>query len=710
MKPFERLLRGQNDGRVRDSGDDIEELARAFGIEDPAIVNSLFDRAYDRARLGNGSFDAEYKRLLVEAAHFRPAPGKRTRTAALYGDSTRWAAPTPGVSPGKRTRTIPLAEEIEKHRASEEAQRQTEENSHNGAETPAAALFPGHEFVMSVMGTSADERKTATDEPLEIAYDELREGFRPPPLSPEEGMNRDLSLAMGFTVKGIEAWEHERNDGVPLPSATRQQMERTFGENFADVRLHQDSSEASGSIHAVTKGRDIHFARARFQPGTQEGDWLIGHELAHVVQQRRAANANAGEVGDHRELEADADRAATQALLGQQAVVNMRAPLGAAYAYSDAEPHNREQTPRPETSPEASDDMEPGPAQAEALDGNDGQPDVADNDAASFATSESQSAAQRDEQDQGTVAQTAADGGEHRGQRGNDPATDGRTGRGTDTAADVNGHGAGSGEQAAAQAQAPAISAESPGGILDALAQTSASRAINAYNQAYTVSPQALASQRAQAEQLPQIPTPRGLPANGTANARSGQATGPAQTQAPDPLQPAPDMGASASTAQELVSEAPQAPAPAPTELAGSDRASDTTEDGQPANDPALARSAQGALNQISAPMGNVRTAASYVPGVELTGAADPGQLQTALQTSSQATRAAVAEETQATQQEVGEHAIFPAPDDEVLTASQTLREVGAAQAEGAVPLVLPGEAMASIDAQASQIVQGGGD
>jgi hypothetical protein len=47
----------------------------------------------------------------------------------------------------------------------------------------------------------------------------------------------------------------------------------------------------AGAI-AFTMGNEIYFAQGRYQPDTLQGQQLLGHELAHVVQQR------AGRVGN----------------------------------------------------------------------------------------------------------------------------------------------------------------------------------------------------------------------------------------------------------------------------------------------------------------------------------------------------------------------------------------------------------------------------
>jgi hypothetical protein len=78
--------------------------------------------------------------------------------------------------------------------------------------------------------------------------------------------------------------------GKPLDSATRNFFEPRFGENFSDVRVHTDRHAAQQAealrSNAFTVGSNIVFNADRFQPNLSSGRWLLGHELAHVVQQR----------------------------------------------------------------------------------------------------------------------------------------------------------------------------------------------------------------------------------------------------------------------------------------------------------------------------------------------------------------------------------------------------------------------------------------
>src|SRR5213596_2875546 len=75
--------------------------------------------------------------------------------------------------------------------------------------------------------------------------------------------------------------------GNPLPPGVRSSMESRFGQDFSEVRVHEDSSAGAAArdlkAQAFTTGRDIYFAPGRFQPHTSEGEKLLAHELTHVV-------------------------------------------------------------------------------------------------------------------------------------------------------------------------------------------------------------------------------------------------------------------------------------------------------------------------------------------------------------------------------------------------------------------------------------------
>jgi hypothetical protein len=101
--------------------------------------------------------------------------------------------------------------------------------------------------------------------------------------------------------------------GRALPDDARTLMEQKLGHNFADIRVHEGNSAQSVGAVAYTRGSDLHFAPGRYNPTSSQGRRLLGHELAHVVQQREGRVPVTGSVGgmplnDDPRLEAEADR------------------------------------------------------------------------------------------------------------------------------------------------------------------------------------------------------------------------------------------------------------------------------------------------------------------------------------------------------------------------------------------------------------------
>src|SRR5262249_24089323 len=80
-----------------------------------------------------------------------------------------------------------------------------------------------------------------------------------------------------------------RSPGRSLDAMTRGYMEPRFGEDLSGVRIHTDSRAAESAQHvharAYTVGSHIVFGAGQWQPGGQDGDRLLAHELTHVLQQ-----------------------------------------------------------------------------------------------------------------------------------------------------------------------------------------------------------------------------------------------------------------------------------------------------------------------------------------------------------------------------------------------------------------------------------------
>ncbi len=72
-----------------------------------------------------------------------------------------------------------------------------------------------------------------------------------------------------------------------IPEEVQSKMENVFQADFSEVNIQQNSEEAKNmGAYAFTKGNEIHFAAGQYNPESEEGQELLGHELSHVVQQR----------------------------------------------------------------------------------------------------------------------------------------------------------------------------------------------------------------------------------------------------------------------------------------------------------------------------------------------------------------------------------------------------------------------------------------
>jgi len=105
--------------------------------------------------------------------------------------------------------------------------------------------------------------------------------------------------------------DHTRGSGAGLDAGTQSRMGESLGD-LTDVTVHTDDTadqlNRSVSARAFATGTDVYFSKGTYNPGSADGDRLIAHELAHVVQQRGAPNAGpltVSQPGDALENEAD---------------------------------------------------------------------------------------------------------------------------------------------------------------------------------------------------------------------------------------------------------------------------------------------------------------------------------------------------------------------------------------------------------------------
>jgi hypothetical protein len=120
----------------------------------------------------------------------------------------------------------------------------------------------------------------------------------------EECKKKEMALQRSSSGLGgpdtVPAIVHDvlRSPGQPLDATTRAMMERRFGHDFSQVRIHADGKSAESTREtnalAYTVGRDVVFNTDQYQPQTETGQRLIAHELAHVVQHGRAEASGSG--------------------------------------------------------------------------------------------------------------------------------------------------------------------------------------------------------------------------------------------------------------------------------------------------------------------------------------------------------------------------------------------------------------------------------
>ena len=128
-----------------------------------------------------------------------------------------------------------------------------------------------------------------------------------------------------FEEDGLAAAARPRQ--IPAPVLGR--MERSFGADFSGVRVVEAPGLEELGVDAAAHGDLLGFAPGRFAPESREGQALLGHELAHVVQQTMGAPfplTGGAPIVEDRGLELQADRAGERAAAGLPAASEL-APM-----------------------------------------------------------------------------------------------------------------------------------------------------------------------------------------------------------------------------------------------------------------------------------------------------------------------------------------------------------------------------------------------
>ncbi|HEX7838692.1 MAG TPA: DUF4157 domain-containing protein, partial [Kofleriaceae bacterium] len=236
-----------------------------------------------------------------------PIPGRQTRVAA---EAYRWPAAHATIrTPGRQSLVTADA-----HRWP--AAHDPAVTADDAASAPDPHELPGAAEVARVMAALQSPQRPAPSPSDSSAR---------PPANPQ--------LAPDPADGSPPARDRKPRDNA-LPAATLDRMERLFGRRFDDVEIHADSAEVPAGQQAFTRGKHIHLERGSVDLGKdgghdrrghhdepqgrgahrEHGDHVLAHELAHVVQQSRAAEHGADRPPTRAALEADAHQAALSVL------------------------------------------------------------------------------------------------------------------------------------------------------------------------------------------------------------------------------------------------------------------------------------------------------------------------------------------------------------------------------------------------------------
>jgi hypothetical protein len=140
-----------------------------------------------------------------------------------------------------------------------------------------------------------------------------------------------------YVQEVMERIRAEKGSGRPLDAETRAEMEAAFGQDLGEVRVHTgtDADKLAKELgaEAFTSGKDIFFKEGAYQPGSEGGKDLLGHELTHVAQQSEASLESPTRITDPSEAAETEARLAAKALRsGRNVSVVQRAKTARAVA------------------------------------------------------------------------------------------------------------------------------------------------------------------------------------------------------------------------------------------------------------------------------------------------------------------------------------------------------------------------------------------
>lgn len=154
-----------------------------------------------------------------------------------------------------------------------------------------------------------EEKETEEEGPSQLKKDEEEK--------PIQG-----KLQLKDNSESQSATSENSGAGSKMSGELQGKMENSFGTDFSGVNIHANSDKAPAlNALAFTQGNDIHFAPGQYNPDSQKGQELLGHELTHVVQQKQGrvqttTQLKGAQINDSPELEKEADEMGEKAAKG----------------------------------------------------------------------------------------------------------------------------------------------------------------------------------------------------------------------------------------------------------------------------------------------------------------------------------------------------------------------------------------------------------
>ncbi|MCP4867422.1 MAG: DUF4157 domain-containing protein, partial [Proteobacteria bacterium] len=217
---------------------------------------------------------------------------KRAQRYAEYVSASHsWAAASP------RLPTPPSSEQTLSRQREEESRRAW---SMTDGQAFALGRGLGNSAARSILDTSNDgfsarheapgEALTASLLARDAANEIARDADEAPIVVKDEAAGIDVAYDPGGGAPDVDLKQVKESmgSGTPLDAGTREYMEWRFGLNLGNVRIHTgpkaDALSKALMAHAFALGADVNFAAGQYKPGTKQGDFLLAHELTHVVQ------------------------------------------------------------------------------------------------------------------------------------------------------------------------------------------------------------------------------------------------------------------------------------------------------------------------------------------------------------------------------------------------------------------------------------------